>query len=372
MRIAFVSTVLGYPWGGADTLWTRAAEAAAERGDALFISVSPAVATAPRIAALRSAGAALFTRTPVAAPASFFRRAGDKLRRATGAADPFLKALDRFRPELVVFSLGGTYDLILHPGWFAWLRATQTKYRLIANWQEENPVLPENERLLARDILASADQVDFVSTRNLETTRRHLLHPLPNARVAQNPLRWTPADVSPWPASPPWRLATVSRLHEGKGIHLLLHAVAAALGSESDWCLNIYGEGPAENLLHETAAHLRLSERVHFHGYVRELRTIWAENHLMISPSLQDGVPMTIPEAMLCERPTLATAVGGAEDWLHHGETGFICLAPTMPLLSAALRETWDARHRWRDIGRAAAAAAAARYDADDYVNLIT
>ena len=28
MKLAFISTILGYPWGGADTLWTHAAEAA--------------------------------------------------------------------------------------------------------------------------------------------------------------------------------------------------------------------------------------------------------------------------------------------------------------------------------------------------------
>ena len=44
MRIAFYSTILHYPWGGADTLWTRAAEEAAERGDALWISVAEGVA----------------------------------------------------------------------------------------------------------------------------------------------------------------------------------------------------------------------------------------------------------------------------------------------------------------------------------------
>lgn len=44
MRVAFISTILNHPWGGADTLWTNAAEAAQRRGNELLISVSPAVA----------------------------------------------------------------------------------------------------------------------------------------------------------------------------------------------------------------------------------------------------------------------------------------------------------------------------------------
>jgi glycosyltransferase involved in cell wall biosynthesis len=370
MRIAFVSTVLGYPWGGADTLWTAAAEAAARRGDALFLAVSPAVAAHPRIAALQRGGAMVHERAPASGPASLGARLARKLQVLMPQRDDLLGALDAFRPDLVIFSLGGTYDLVLHPAWFEWLRARRTKFRVIANWQEENPLLPETDRDLARALFAEADAVNFVSTRNRDVTRRHLLEPLPRARVTQNPLRWQPGDVSPWPASPPWRLATVSRLDEGKGIQLLLHAAAAVLANQRDWQLNLYGEGPAESYLRATVAHLGLGERVQFRGYVRELRAIWAENHLMISPSLEDGVPMTIPEAMLCARPVLATNVGGAEDWISPG-TGFLCPAPTLPLLSTALRAAFDARDRWPAMGAAGAEAARAHYRPDDYLTLI-
>jgi len=371
MRIAFVSTILGYPWGGADTLWTNAAEAAAQQGDSLFISVSPVVAASPRIAALGARGARIHLRAPLGAPASLVTRVARKLRRIAGRDDDDLvAALAAFRPDLVIISLGGTYDLISHPSWLEWFAATGTRYRLIANWQQENPVLSNTDRALARRALRLAEQVNFVSTRNMQVTRRHLLDPLPNAHVVQNPLRWQPADVAPWSASPLLQLATVSRLDEGKGIQLLLHALATP-PVRHDWRLNIYGRGPAEAYLRETTEHLHLAGQVIFRGYVKDLRSIWAENYLLVSPSLDDGVPMTIPEAMLCERPVLATAVGGAEDWLRDGETGFLCPAPTLPLLVAALRDTFAARERWEGMGLAAAAAAQAHYRPDDYLRLI-
>mgnify|MGYP000638543229 CR=1 FL=1 len=82
MRLAFISTILGYPWGGADTLWTRAAEAAHERGDPLLLSVSTAVTRHQRIATLIKGGAAVVVRDPVAAPPSF----GARVRRKLGLA----------------------------------------------------------------------------------------------------------------------------------------------------------------------------------------------------------------------------------------------------------------------------------------------
>jgi glycosyltransferase involved in cell wall biosynthesis len=368
MRIAFVSTILGYPWGGADTLWTRAAEAAVERGDELLLCISPAVAASPRIAALRARGVRIHERASPAAPATLGARLVGRLRRLAG--DGVLAELARFRPDRVIFSLGGTYDLILYPDWLDWLASSGTRFQLIANWQQENPVLSEAERSHARRALTLADQVNFVSARNLEVTRRHLLEPLPRARVLQNPLRWQPADVAPWPTSPLLQLATVSRLDEGKGIQLLLHALAA-MPPRSDWRLNIYGSGPAEAYLRETVAHLHLEAHVGFLGQVQDLRAIWAENHLLVSPSIEDGVPMTVPETMLCERPVLATAVGGAEDWLRDGETGFLCAAPTLPLLTLVVQRALADHARWPAMGQAAARAAHTRYRPDDYLALL-
>lgn len=373
MKIAFVSTILGYPWGGADTLWTNAAEAAQRRGDELLISVSPVVAASPRIAALLDAGARLHERAPASVPNSLRARVAGKIRRTLGGgSDGLVDELAAFRPDLVIISLGGTYDLILHRDWVDWFAANRTRVRLVANWQEENPSLTEPEWHAAKRALTLAEQVCFVSTRNLTVTRRHLLEPLPHARVIQNPLRWQPADVSPWPASPLAQLATVSRLDEGKGIQLVLHALAT-MAPRPDFRLNIYGTGPAEAYLRATVDHLGLAASVQFHGYVKNLRDIWAANHLLISASVDDGVPMTIPEAMLCERPVLSTEVGGANDWLVDGQTGYLCPAPTVPLLAATLQRALRTADQanWPALGRAAAAAAHARYRPQDFLTLL-
>lgn len=369
MRLAFISTILGYPWGGADTLWTRAAEAAHERGDPLLLSVSTAVTRHQRIATLIKGGAAVVVRDPVAAPPSFGARVRRKLGLARSPDAGLIAALQAFHPDVVIFSQGGTYDLLLHRDLAAWLRSSGTRYRIIANWQEEDPQLGAADLAFIRDAFVAADRLNFVSTRNLAVTRRHLGLPLPNAQVIQNPLRWQPADVAPWPAGPVTRLATVSRLDEGKGIQLLLRALADCGPTLPDWQLNIYGQGPYEAPLRTAAA--PLGPRVQFRGHVKELRAIWAENHLMVSPAIEDGVPMTIPEAMLCQRPVLATCVGGAEDWLADGRTGFLCPAREAGALAATLRTAFAARDRWPAMGQAAAAAAAGRYRAEEHLLLI-
>lgn len=371
MKIAFVSTILHFPWGGADTLWTRAAEAAVARGDTVLLAIAASTAAHPRIAALRAAGALVFER---ALPGP--DRWSDRLRRKCGfpldAEAPLNAALARFRPDLVVINQGGTYDLLLQPRLIASLQAAGTPFRVIANWQQENPSLPAAEIAVIRTVLEAAQAVFFVSTRNLAVTRRHLRTALPRARVVHNPLRWQPGDAPPWPDEGPARLATVSRFAEGKGLHLLLHALAGLGPALPAWRLTLHGEGPEEASLRALTAWLGLEERVRFAGHVASLPAIWSGHELLCSPALDEGVPMTIPEAMLCSRPALATCVGGAEDWLRDGETGFLCPAPTVPLLAAALQRAFSVRACWAAMGRAAAAAAQAHYRPGDFQLLIS
>lgn len=372
MRIAFISTILSYPWGGADTLWTRAAEAASARGDQLFLSLSPLTATHARITALQAAGAVLHLRTPGSPTPTLGQRVKRKLGLTPASPETGLvDALAQFRPDLVVFSLGGTYDLLLHPKLTAWLRTNGVKFRAIANWQAEHPHLSARDLDYTRATFEAADALCFVSSRNLAVTRRHLLAPLPNGRVLNNPLRWQPADTAPWPASQEVRLATVSRLDEGKGLHLLLHALAETSPRLAPWHLEIFGLGPQEAELRATVAHLGLGDRVVLRGHVGALRDIWKDNELLCAPAIDDGVPMTIPEAMLCERPVLSTRVGGAEDWIEHNRTGFLCPAATVPLLSDSLLEAFAVRDRWTGIGQAARESALAHYRPDDYLRLI-
>ncbi|MDO8541028.1 MAG: glycosyltransferase family 4 protein [Opitutaceae bacterium] len=369
MRIAFVSTILNFPWGGADTLWNRAAETALERGDSICLALSASTAGHPRVQALVAGGAQLIIRPSLTKPLSFPARVWRRLRVREGGA--MVTSLAEFRPDLVIVSCGGTYDLTIEPALVGWLSRTKTRLRVIANWQHENPSLTDIDRTAISGVFQRADVLFFVSTRNLAVTRRHLLDPLPHSRVIHNPLRCGSGSELPWPDESTWRMATVSRLEHTKGVALLLHTLAATLGNEPGWRLEIFGRGPGEEYLRAVIASLRFDERVQLRGHVTTLPEIWAHNHLLVSPALEEGVPMTIPEAMMCGRPVLATCVGGAEDWVRDGETGYLCAAPTLPLLACCVRAAWQQRTRWHELGRRAVLDAVSHYRPDDYLQLI-
>jgi len=370
MRIAFVSTILCYPWGGADALWTSAAEMAAQRGDQILLAISSLTAGHERIAALVARGASLSPRPNPGEPATLWRRAWRKVPGNAPSPHRLRDRIRAFRPDLVVISCGGTYDTLLEPALLDWLRSSGIRYRLIANLQHEHPALPEPDRQRMRADFLAADRLFFVSPRNLEITRRHLCAPLPQAECLHNPL--APAAELPWPQAEPWAFASVGRLEPVKGVDLLLAALAAALGGAPDWRLNIYGRGPQRDYLEACAGHQGIANRVHFAGFVSRLDEIWEQNHLLVSAAIDEGVPMTIPEAMLRGRPVLATRIGGASEWIEPGQTGFLCPAASVELLAASLREAWDERGRWRELGAAAARRTRASYRPDDFRRVVT
>jgi len=370
MKIAFVSTILDYPWGGADAPWTSAAEVAIGRGDRVLMAISQKASRHARIDALLAKGALLFIRPVPKGPQPLWARAW---RRRPWAASPQHRLAARVRafgPDLVVFSCGGTYDPIFERPLVDWLRAEGIPYRMIANFQNEHPALDEADRLRAADVLGAADRIYCVSPRNLEITRLHLLSALANAEcihgcMVHNPM---PAESDlAWAEPEPWSFACVARLEAVKGLDLLLPSMAAALGEVPGWRLNVFGRGPQRDYLEACARHCGIWDRVGFCGFVSDLDDIWRQNHLLVSPAIDEGVPMTIPEAMLRGRAVLATRGGGAAEWIEHGKTGFICPAPTVGLLAESLREAWDQRPRWREMGRAAAVSARARYRPEDF-----
>ena len=67
-------------------------------------------------------------------------------------------------------------------------------------------------------------------------------------------------------------------------------------------------------------------------------------------------MPIVLVEAMLSGRVPIVTDVGGNAEVVDDGATGYIAAAATEDALDDAMERAWNERHRWREIGAAAAA----------------
>src|SRR5205085_10355923 len=127
--------------------------------------------------------------------------------------------------------------------------------------------------------------------------------------------------------------------------------------------LNIFGVGADENTLKEMANANRLSEKLVFHGKTADIRKLWSENHLLIMPSLMEGMPLAIVEAMLCGRPSVVTNVGDHAEWIRDAVDGFIAASADVSSLEKAMQTAWSKKESWKAMGISAHEHARRVYD---------
>lgn len=182
--------------------------------------------------------------------------------------------------------------------------------------------------------------------------------------VVQNPVNMQDLSMVSFPPQSTVFFACVARLETAcKGQDVLFEALSTSFWRERDWQCSLYGSGPDQAYLEALAVHYGIARNVKFRGHVRDIRSIWAENHILVLPSRAEGTPLSLIEAMLCGRPAVITDVGGNTDWIEESRTGFIAEAATAKSFGAALERAWLAKDKWKQIGSKAHECAAAKLD---------
>ena len=119
-------------------------------------------------------------------------------------------------------------------------------------------------------------------------------------------------------------LCSVGRLVRDKGHSYLLQAFAQGLDRWPTAHLVLVGEGPEETRLRDDTSRLRLDGRVHFLGFRERVAAVLKCCDVFVLPSLEEGFPVTVLEAMACGLPVVASDVGGVADVVERGRTGLI------------------------------------------------
>lgn len=127
----------------------------------------------------------------------------------------------------------------------------------------------------------------------------------------------------------------VGRLYPAKGLVYLFHAVKAIQESHPNIVLLIIGDGAQRNELEAMARNLKL--RCIFTGWQRDTTPYYSLMDIFVLPSLFEGLPNVVLEAMAMKKPVIATNVGGNPDILSNGENGFLVPIRNVPRLASAL-----------------------------------
>jgi len=104
-----------------------------------------------------------------------------------------------------------------------------------------------------------------------------------------------------------------------KGLEVLLRALDTCRDHGLRFVLEVLGDGRARPAMERLTARLRLSSMVRFHGAVPQaaVQTMLLTADLMVLPSLTEGLPRALLEAMAAYCPVIGTRVGGIPELLH-------------------------------------------------------
>jgi glycosyltransferase involved in cell wall biosynthesis len=120
--------------------------------------------------------------------------------------------------------------------------------------------------------------------------------------------------------------------------------------------LAVVGDGELRASLEARVEAMRLSDRVHFTGWMTDVAAVVSDVDVVALSSRNEGTPVSLIEAAACGRPAVATDVGGVRAVVEHGVNGLLARPGDAEQLSAALDQVLrdgEGRRRMGDAGRA-------------------
>jgi glycosyltransferase involved in cell wall biosynthesis len=117
-------------------------------------------------------------------------------------------------------------------------------------------------------------------------------------------------------------VGVVGRLTSIKNHSLFLEAIRFLLAEKREIRARflIVGDGELRKDLEEMTTELALTDRVIFTGWIRDLKSLYADLDVLALTSDNEGTPVAVIEAMTAEVPVIATDVGGVRDLISNFE----------------------------------------------------
>ncbi|MDJ1482162.1 glycosyltransferase family 4 protein [Cytophagaceae bacterium YF14B1] len=360
MRIAFISTMKGFAWGGSEVLWSKTAELALKNNHSVLISIFDWGTLHPTVQNLQMRGASVHVRPreTKAKRLRFYQRWLKILKQKIlpkKPEHPYQHVKD-FNPDIICVSQGYTFEVFYEQKALLDLLLTHSyPYQLISLFGFEHGMLPYNSLSKAQNLFTKATNVFFVAERNLQSAERQLALQLRNSQVISVPSSTSAYSIVEYPRISTVTFACAARLDcNFKGQDILLQILASDTWKQRNWILNIYGTGPDEGYLKDLCRLYNIEDKVKFRGFESDVRKIWEENQILLMPSHGEGTPIVLVEAMLCGRTVLATDVGGNSEVIINNYTGFLADVASVNSFGRTLEEAWQQKDKWMEMGIAA------------------
>jgi glycosyltransferase involved in cell wall biosynthesis len=197
-----------------------------------------------------------------------------------------------------------------------------------------------------RLVTSAVDRYIAVSSHVAAALEQRFSVPRDKITVIPNAVNMTAAvgDPAPPPGWPSQLDAPVvlilARLEPEKGVEVAIQAMTRL----PDATLVVAGDGSLRTSLEELARAIGVAERVHFLGYRSDALALLRHAHVLALPSLREGLPLSILEAMAAGVPVVATDIGGTREIVRHEETGLLVPVDQPVALAESIQRTLTQR----------------------------
>jgi sugar transferase (PEP-CTERM/EpsH1 system associated) len=164
-------------------------------------------------------------------------------------------------------------------------------------------------------------------------------------------------------------IGTVSRLSSEKDQVGLIKAFAMIVSAEPASRLVFAGDGPLKNELEGLTDNLGVKDKVSFLGFRDNVSDIMQAFDVFVLSSLQEGISLSLLEAMALGRPTVVTNVGGNPEVVVDGITGLVCPPEDPEALASAITKIMKDRDAAGGMGESGRKRVEAQFDIDMMVD---
>jgi glycosyltransferase involved in cell wall biosynthesis len=150
----------------------------------------------------------------------------------------------------------------------------------------------------------------------------------------------------------------VGRLGLEKGVDVVVKAFALAHKKNPALHLDIYGDGPAKDLLHELVKQLGIEDSVGFVGFVSRavIKRALKRHDFFVTASTMETQGLVILEAMSAGLPVLGVDALAVPDLIHNGKNGYLVEPKNYKQMAEAMLKLNESKERNKQFGQASLA----------------
>jgi glycosyltransferase involved in cell wall biosynthesis len=155
-------------------------------------------------------------------------------------------------------------------------------------------------------------------------------------------------------------LIFAGRVENAKGIEIALQVIARLFNEDYPVHLDVVGDGPARKEFQQMALDLNIGDVVKFHGWVprNNMGLLYANAHLILLPTVSEGWPKVLSEAMAYGAVPIASDVGSIGQYLHRFQLGCAIRPIEIERFVTAVKSYINDREKWQEESERAIVAA--------------